>query len=121
MVAGDNTPKKSRLGKQEKSLKARTLDSEKKSAKLLKGKAQPASGASPAHKGDIKLSNFLIDKKETKGGSILVHGKDLTKITREADGEGLTPALLLQLEQVPTTVSNEWVLLPITEFAKLFT
>lgn len=120
MAAGDRQPHKPQLGKPEKSLKARTLESEKKSAEALGGRAQPASGAGDAHKGDIKLEQFLIDKKETSAQSILVHGKDLTKITRQADGEAKTPALLLQMEGVPATVSREWVLLPLEKFAELF-
>ena len=120
MAAGDKKPKKTRMGKPKQSLKARTLESEQKSAEALGGRAQPASGAGSMHKGDIKLEHFLIDKKETRAQSILVHGKDLTKITREADGESKTPALLIQIEGVPQTVSREWVCLPLEKFAELF-
>ena len=120
MAAGDKKPTAPQLGNKKHSLKSRTLASEKASSKELGGKVQPASGAGKAHKGDIKLEHFLIDKKETSAQSILVHGKDLTKITREADGEGRTPALLIQLEGVPATVSNQWVLLPFAKFAELF-
>ncbi len=121
MASGDKKPKKPQMGKPEKSLKARTLASEQRSAKQLQGRSQPASGAGAAHKGDIKLKDFLIDKKETESSAIMVYGKDLTKITREADGEGKTPAILLQLLGVPKTVSGEWVLIPIDKFAELFT
>ena len=120
MAAGDKQPSKSQMGKPPESLKAKTLRSERESASKLGGRAQPRSGASAAHKGDIKLDNFLIDQKQTTGSSILVHGKDLTKITREADGEGKTPALLLKLESIPKTVSGEWVALPLETFAELF-
>ena len=120
MPAGDKQPKKSAMGRPAKSLKAKTLESEKQSAEYLGGRPQPVSGALSAHKGDIKLDDFLIDKKETAGASILVAGKDLTKITREADGEGRCPALLIQIDQLPMTGSNEWVLLPIEKFAEVF-
>ncbi len=120
MASGDKQPHKSMIGKQPESLKAKTLRSEKESATKLGGRAQPRSGASAAHKGDIKLDDFLIDQKQTTGSSILVHGKDLTKITREAGGEGKTPALLLKLESIPKTVAGEWIVLPLEKFAELF-
>ena len=120
MAAGDKQPSKSKMGKPAESLKAKTLRHEKESAAKLGGRAQPRSGASPMHKGDIKLNDFLIDQKQTTGSSILVHGKDLTKITREADGEGRTPALLLKLESMPKTVSGEWVAIPLEKFAEIF-
>ena len=120
MVAGDKQPTKAQLGNKKKSLKAATLASEQASAERLGGGAQPASGAQKAHKGDIKLDDFLIDKKETSAQSILIHGKDLTKITREADGEGRTPALLVQLEGIPSTVSGQWIMIPVEKFAELF-
>lgn len=121
MASGDKQPTKSKMGKDPESLKTKTLNSERRSADYLGGRAQPASGAGDCHKGDIKLENWLIDKKETTAQSIMVYGKDLTKITREADGEDKNPALLIQMEGVPSTVSNEWIVLPLDIFSELFT
>jgi len=90
-LGGHKFPKKGKMGKDEKSLKAKVNEHEKKLAEKLGGRAQPASGAMEAHKGDIKLENFLLDSKETSTNSLIISAKDLTKITIEADGEALIP------------------------------
>lgn len=99
--------------------KAKINQHEQDLADRLGGIRQPASGAMPAHKGDIKLDNFLLDSKETVGSTILVNGKDLTKITREAAGEGKDPGLILKVDRVPYTTEKEWALIPISVFSEL--
>jgi hypothetical protein len=105
-----------KLGKsQPTSRKAKELDREKAIAKKLGGRAQPASGAG-IHKGDVKLENFLLDSKACETNSLILPIKDVVRAVRDADGEGLVPALYITLEKVPDTVPTEWVMLPATTF-----
>ena len=106
-LGGKKFLKKGRLGKEEKSLKAKVNEHEQELADKLGGRRQPVSGATDAHKGDVKLEHFLLDSKETSTNSIIISGKDLTKITREADGERLVPGLILTIGGIPDTVSKE--------------
>lgn len=119
-LGGHKSPGSSPLGsKKRQSAKAQVNDHERELAEKLDGRRQPLSGALDGHKGDIKLEAFLFDSKETKSGSILLTGKDLTKITREADGERRLPGLVVTIEQVPDTVSKEWVLIPLNVFSEM--
>ena len=106
--------------KKSKSRKTKVNDHEQDLADRLGGRRQPASGALPQHKGDIKLDKFLLDSKETEHNSIIVSAEDLTKISREARGEGKHPGLVITIDRVPTTVYNEWVMLPLDVFAEVF-
>ena len=107
-----------KLGSQ-KSKKTETLEHEKAVASQLGGYAQPASGSMPAHKGDVKLDDFLLDLKDTEHGTIRIDGKDLTKITREAIGEGKNPALVITIKKLPPVTENEWVMVPLSVFDSL--
>ena len=119
MLGGHKRPKTTRVGSEPRSKKARTLEHEQSIADRLGGKRQPASGAMLGHKGDVKLTDFLLDSKETVHASIIISGKDLTKITREADGEGKIPGLVITIERVPRTVATEWVMIPLDSFGDL--
>lgn len=94
----------------ERSIKAKAIKTERQLAKRLGGRAQPASGAVCGYKGDVKTHDFLIDSKETKHGSYSLTLTDLTKISREADGEGKDPALVIKIQ------SKTWVCIPIEVF-----
>jgi len=104
--------------KRRDSVKAKANKHEQVLADKLGGRRQPMSGALPAHKGDIKLDDWLLDSKQTDSNTILVTTKDLTKITEEATGEGKLPGLILTLK-TPIQVSSEWVLVPIDCFSNL--
>jgi len=111
---GTQTP----LGSQKhKSVKARTLQTERDAADTLGGVAQPASGAMEAHKGDIRLDDILLDSKETEGQVINVTKRDLVKICREAFEIGKHPGIVVKMNGVATTVPKTWVMLPITVIA----
>lgn len=119
MPPGSKRPNPQLGSKKNKSLKARVNEHEKALAEKLGGIRQPNSGALHHRKGDIKLKDFLLDSKETEGGLLQVSAKDLTKITRESDGEGLAPGLILTFGKIPSTVSNEWALIPLSVFSDL--
>lgn len=101
-----------------KSRKAKSIAHEKEIAKKLGGRVQQRSGAGLLHKGDIDLKDFLLDLKETESFSMLIQGKDLVKITREAFGERKEPGLVLKM-RTPMPVPSEWVMIPIDAFLKL--
>jgi len=111
-------PGKAKVGSQ-KTRKERVNDHEQDLADRLGGMRQPNSGALVQHKGDVILEKFLLDSKETEAAVINVTGHDLTKITREADGERKLPGLVLTIRRVPATVEKEWVCIPISVFARM--
>ena len=118
-LGGHKKQRTTQVGPTLKSIKAQTLEHEQELADRLQGKRQPASGATPEHKGDVKLHNFLLDSKETGSATLILTGQDLTKITREANGEGRKPGLIVSIAKVPRTVSQEWVLITIDDFGEL--
>jgi hypothetical protein len=120
---GNREPKQpgpTQLGsKKDKSVKAKANAHEYDLADRLDGHRQPGSGMFDAMKGDIQLDNFLLDSKQTKGQTLLLTVKDITKINREAYEAGKHPGLVLTVEMVPSTVPSEWVAVPLTVFAAL--
>lgn len=116
--AGRKQPGAPKLGSK-KSGKAAVNEHEYELAEKLGGRRQPASGALAAHKGDIKTRDFLFDSKETEATAISVFGTDLTKITREARGEGKHPGLVLTIRGVPSTTDSEWACIPLDVFASI--
>lgn len=118
-LGSGKAPGVSPLGRAKKPMKSQVNEHERELADKLGGRRQLASGAFDGHKGDIRLDKFLIDSKETVGGSIIVSGKDLTKITREAEQDARAPGLVLTIAQVPSTVEKEWVLIPLSVFSEM--
>jgi len=108
-----------KLGRGPESVKAKANKTEAKLAERLGGKRQPASGAVAGHKGDVKLEHFLLDSKETSGGSIMVSRADVVKITREATGENKQPALVFTFHTIADSTPREWVMLPLDTFAAM--
>lgn len=83
------------------------------------GERQPASGALPHKKGDVKLEHFILDSKETAGAVLNVAAADLTKVVRQAGEHGKLPGLVLTVGRVPATVPREWVAVPLEVFAQM--
>jgi hypothetical protein len=83
------------------------------------GERQPASGALPHKKGDVKLEHFVLDSKETRGAVLTVASPDLTKIVRQAGEQGKLPGIVLTVGRVPATVPREWVAVPLEVFAQM--
>lgn len=102
-----------------KSRKKKANDREKDQAEAIGATLRPASGATDGRKGDYDLGRFLFDSKHSSSNSIIVGGKDLTKITREANDERKNPALVLSLDKVAFGTSKEWVLVPMEVFSEI--
>jgi hypothetical protein len=92
---------------------------EKRIAKELGGKTQPGSGAFEHFKGDVKLSDYLIEAKRTDKQSITVKAEWLSKIDHEAINVGKIPALAIELGSMNGFTENEWIAIPMSEFKKL--
>lgn len=106
---------RSPLGSQ-KTVGQKAAITEKKMAADLGGVRVPNSGAIDGLKGDVQAGDFLIDSKETGSRSLVVSGKMLSKISREARESGKQPALVLTMGQVPLGVSKQWALVPYKVF-----
>jgi hypothetical protein len=119
---GEHDPKKpsgGSLGSDKTSRKKIENDREKDLAEKLGGFRKPASGAFQGMKGDIALDDLLMDSKSTVGELMSIGRKDVMKITKEAEGDGKDPALILTWINMPTTVEREWVAVPISVFMRM--
>ena len=88
--------------------------SEKRVAKSLRKKLVPGSGSSPGAKGDIRLTQMLIEAKATAKGSLRIKKAWLDKITREALATNRTPALMISFT-TPAGDSlrgGDWIMVP---------
>lgn len=92
---------------------------EKKIAKRLGGKTTPASGAKDAHKGDIKVGEFLIDDKSTVSSSISITKEMLVKINREAREAGKNPCLSISFHGDMGLAGSTWYLVPERVFREI--
>ena len=93
--------------------KARSLKQEKRLAKQLNGKRQPASGARWGARRDVLLPRFLLEAKTTKATSFSLDLRDLAHLKRQAFAIGKTPAYVIQLED-----KEELVVLPFHELTE---
>ena len=95
--------------------------SERKTAKRLGGTTRPGSGAVDGAKGDINLTEFLVENKCTEHASISLKLSWLDKISLEAREEGKAPALSIQFvdKQGNSKKRARWVLIPEDEFDDL--
>lgn len=79
---------------------------EKKLAKKLGVKPQPASGALPFYKEDIELKDFLIQVKHTTKKSYTLKADDLKTLARNAAKIGKKPLMVVNLG------GKAWALMP---------
>lgn len=110
--------KKPSLGKKE-TVKSRANKTEADQAKRLGAQKHPASGALDGFKGDYSVKGFLFDSKETVGSMVTLSANDFTKLARDARESGKMPAMVLKINKMPSTVPNEWVSIPLEEFATI--
>jgi len=128
MVGGDKKPGDVKIGgkKFRETGKAAINRNEARLAEGVGGIRQPASGALPHRKGDVVIDDtifstnrFLFDSKQTEGSTIIISGKDLTKICREASGESKEPGLLVTIAKVADTTPTEWTMVPLKTFTDM--
>ena len=80
--------------------KALSLQQERRTAALLRGRTTPASGAStdPFKKGDVSAKNFLVECKTTEKKGYRLTREVLHKIKMEAYKQNKIPVLQVDLE-----------------------
>ena len=115
MSSGLDKPSKRRrghtaLGKTETRI-TKSQRQEKRVASKTWGRRQPASGALPGAKGDVRAEDFLIECKRTDRKSIRVTQAWLEKIAKEAMEVGKHPALALTFNDM--TYDKDWIMVPL--------
>lgn len=92
--------------------------SEKKTAKRMGVSARPGSGALEGAKGDILLTEYLLENKCTEHFSLSLKLSWLEKISVEAREIGKLPGLSLQFvdKHGASRPHGRWVLIPEDEF-----
>lgn len=83
--------------------KQRSKLSEKRAARMLNGRVQPASGAMPHFKckADVKSDRFLLDDKTTIHQSYSLNVKTWNKLNREAWMNDRRPMMRIELANGP--------------------
>jgi len=99
------------------------VESEKKTAKRLKGRQTLASGAQLGDKGDIEFQlgdmEVRAENKSTQKDSYRLHYKELCKIVNEAVEQNQSPAFIINFTSGNGTPRKHgrWLMLPL-EFLK---
>jgi hypothetical protein len=99
--------------------------SEKRVARSMGGRLQPASGAVDGHKGDFKLKRrmkFLAEAKSTTGDTLKLDLGWLMKITSEALAQRAKPMLVVSFttpEGKLRGLKEDWVCIPRHVFDEL--
>jgi hypothetical protein len=89
-------------------------------ASVAFGRVQPASGALPGAKGDVRSRDYLTECKTTERGSLGLKVEWLRKIAREAAEANRTPTMALEFQVIGEPgVPREWMLIPMGEFRRL--
>jgi hypothetical protein len=95
--------------------------SERRLAKQLGARLQPASGARAGAKGDAQLAAVLLEVKSTVAASMVLKLDWLAKITREARAVHCTPVLAVNftLADGRPVADGQWVLMPLSRWQEL--
>ena len=70
---------------------------EEKTARQIGGRLQPASGATPFAKGDVKSPELLVERKDTAGRSYSLKAAELLKIRQQAILADRIPVFIVAL------------------------
>ena len=75
-------------------------------AKMLRGRTTPASGATPARKGDVQTGKnagyFMAEAKTTSKDSMTLKREWLEKVLCDTVGDGRTPIIEIEFQATPT-------------------
>lgn len=83
------------------------------------GRRQPASGAFPGHKGDVRVRDrFRIEAKFTTALSYNVRRVELQKIRSECDGYE-RPVFVIDFKDQNLRTEDRWALIPYQDWEKL--
>ncbi len=90
--------------------KAAAYEHERRVARLLGGTPRPGSGALGLP-GDVATEGLLVSCKRTEQKSLTLPLAEIEKITLEAEAEGRTPAVALELAGVDGA-ERDWIMVP---------
>jgi len=83
---------------------------EKKLGSKMGGRVQPASGAIPMHKGDVRTPTYIIEAKRTDKKQMTLKEEWLSKISKEAARADKIPMLAIEIG------GKRWVILDEDDF-----
>jgi hypothetical protein len=119
-MLSEGNPFLNRLNAQSKS--AHGGKSEKRLAKNLGARLQPASGALSRFKSDMVVGRYRIESKSTTNNTLALALSWLHKITSEALSSKQVPVVTISFvtpEGKPQDLNAEWVLMPMYHFKDL--
>ena len=102
----------------EESVKSKANKNEKRLAKKLGGRRQPASGAIDGYKGDIITKEYLYDDKSTKHFSLPLKFEMLQKLAKEAIDSHREPVLAVTFDSVKIG-EKDFVVIPMSLWQEL--
>jgi hypothetical protein len=85
----------------------RSRRQERRIANRVQGRTQPASGATPWRKQDVRQSDFLIEAKFTDRGSYSIKASEWERMRRNALLDGRRPMLVVELQGRRLVVMEE--------------
>lgn len=103
----------------DKSDKDTVFAHEQETARMIGGKRHRGSGASPWMKSDASSAEYQFECKQTGDASMSLKLEWLQKISMEAAGMGKTPGLHVRFLRDMPGVSQDWVMVPASEFKRL--
>ena len=98
--------------------KAQSRVHEERIARVLDGTRVPGSGGL-GERGDVRTPLVLVSCKRVDQRQATIDLGWLEEIYEDAEAEGLTPALALELPQLKEGVERDWVALPLRVVASL--
>lgn len=98
---------------------------ERRIASTMGGERVRGSGSTARAKGDVRMSDFLVECKQTVHSSISITHDWLDTISKQAEAIGKEPALAIEIQgrgkdsRKLRVRDRDWILLPARVFKKL--
>jgi len=117
-VMNPKKPKPNFFDDDERSVKRKSLDNEKRLAAEIGFTCTPGSGNTPwpGVKGDGEHPLFMFECKETKHASIRIAGRDVQTLVDNARLIGKAPVLVVSAYKLPEAIPKDWVAVPAETF-----
>ena len=109
---------RNQLPKSQQSIKSAANDAEDRHSKALGAKKHAGSGAFNQG-GDFSLEDFTFDSKTTTGKRLSLTGEEMSRVCKDASGQGKYPALAIEFGQTTQHVPDKWVAVPLYAFQEL--
>jgi len=96
-------------------------EQEKRVAKKMGGRRQPASGALPGIPNDVSTDEFLVECKRTKYSGMGIKGDWIERLDEVAIMHGKIPCIELEFDGLPDGVTKHWMMIPFDVFCERMT